>query len=115
VDDEGVRMFYDAGNTWFYPHIDPIPDLPTCAQYIRGFAIKDFRAIPGRTTCGPGFGAIDHYQLLAPVLRTGLKMPLACETIWEPYVPHPDTPEKVDALARRAREYLESVIAGLRS
>jgi sugar phosphate isomerase/epimerase len=115
VGDAGVRMFYDAGNTWFYPHIDPVPDLPSCAHYIRGFAIKDFRSVPGRTTCGPGLGEIDHYRLLAPVLRTGLKMPLACETIFEPYVARPDTPEKIDALARRAREFLETVVAGLRA
>jgi sugar phosphate isomerase/epimerase len=115
VGDEGVRMFYDAGNTWFYPNIDPVTDLPSCAQYIRGIVIKDYRAIPARTTCGPGFGQIDHYQLLAPVARTGLKMPMCCETIWEPYVPHPDTPEKIDALARRTREYLETVVAGLKA
>jgi len=113
--DEGIRMFYDAGNTWFYPNIDPVVDLPSCAQYIRGIIIKDFRHIPQRTTCGPGFGEIDHYRLLEPVARTGLKMPMLCETIWEPYVPHPDTPEKVDELARRAREYLESVVAGLKA
>jgi sugar phosphate isomerase/epimerase len=115
VGDEGVRMFYDAGNTWFYPNVDPIPDIQGCAQHIRGFAIKDYRSLPKRTTCGPGFGQIDHYQLLAPVARTGLKMPLACETILEPYTPRPDTPEKVDALARRTREYLETVVAGLRA
>ena len=115
VADEGVRMFYDGGNTWFYPNVDPIPDLPSCAQYIRGIVIKDYRSTPKRTTCGPGFGQIDHYQLLAPVAHTGLKMPMACETIWEPYTPRPDTPEKVDALARRTREYLEAVVAGLKA
>jgi sugar phosphate isomerase/epimerase len=113
VADEGVRMFYDGGNTWFYAKVDPIPDIASCAQYIRGVVIKDFRSIPQRTICGPGFGQIDHYELLAPVARTGLKMPMVCETIFEPYVPRPDTPEKVDALARRAREYLETVVAGL--
>jgi hypothetical protein len=30
-------------------------------------------------------------------------------------VPRPSEPEGVDALARRAREYLEVVIAGLRT
>jgi sugar phosphate isomerase/epimerase len=113
VGDEGVRMFYDGGNTWFYPNIDPVPDLASCAQHVRGVVIKDFRSIPARTTCGPGFGQIDHYQLLAPVVRTGRKMPLVCETIWEPYKPHPETPEGVDVVARRAREYLETVVAGL--
>jgi sugar phosphate isomerase/epimerase len=115
VGDEGVRMFYDGGNTWFYPNIDPVVDLPTCAPYIRGIVIKDFRHIPQRTICGPGFGEIDHYRLLAPVARTGMKMPLACETIWEPYAPRPDSPEQVDALARRTREYLEAVVAGLKA
>ncbi len=115
VGDEGIRMFYDAGNTWWYANVDPLSDLASCASYVRGFAIKDFRATPGRTTCGPGFGEIDHYKLLAPVARTGLKMPLACETIWEPYVTRPDSAEKIDVVARRAREFLESVVAGLRN
>jgi sugar phosphate isomerase/epimerase len=115
VGDEGVRMFYDAGNTWWYPNVDPIPDVGACVEYVRGFAIKDFRAVPRRTICGPGFGVVDHYQLLEPVLRTGRKLPLLCETLWEPYVPHADAPEKVEALARRAREFLESVVAGLKA
>jgi sugar phosphate isomerase/epimerase len=115
VGDEGVRMFYDAGNTWFYPDVDPIPDLASCAQQVRGIVIKDYRSIPKRTTCGPGLGQIDHYQLLAPVAHTGRKMPMVCETIFEPYTPHPDTPEKMDAVARRAREYLEIVVAGLKA
>ena len=48
-----------------------------------------------------------------PVMRTGFTMPLACENIFEPLVPRPAAPEGVDALARRAREYLESVLRGL--
>jgi hypothetical protein len=40
-------------------------------------------------------------------------MPLACENIFAPLVPRPDRPEGVDALARRAREFLEVVTAGL--
>ena len=40
-------------------------------------------------------------------------MPLAYENIFAPLVPRPTTPEEIDALARRAREYLETVISGL--
>jgi hypothetical protein len=40
-------------------------------------------------------------------------MPLACENIFEPLVPRPTTMEGVGALARRAREFLESVIGGI--
>ena len=115
VADEGVKMFYDAGNNWWYPNVDPLPDIPKCARHIRGFCIKDFRAVPKRTICGAGFGEIDHYKLLGAVARTGLKMPLACENIFEPYSARPSTPEGIDALARRSREYLESVAAGLRA
>ena len=48
-------------------------------------------------------------------MRTGLDMPLACENIFEPLVPRPVSAEGVDALARRAREFLETVLRGLRS
>jgi sugar phosphate isomerase/epimerase len=113
VGDEGVKMWYDAGNNRWYSDDDPMPDLMKCVKHIRGFAIKDARSFPKKTICGPGFGEIDHYKLLAPVSRTGLKMPLAVETLWEPYAPRPNSPEGIDALAKRAREYLETVTNGL--
>jgi hypothetical protein len=40
---------------------------------------------------------------------------LASENIWEPLLPRPTTPEGVDALARRAREFLETVVGGLQT
>jgi hypothetical protein len=40
-------------------------------------------------------------------------MPLCCENISAPLLPRPSAPEGVDALARRAREFIETVIAGL--
>lgn len=115
VADPGVRMFYDAGNTRWYADTDPLPDIQTCVQHIRGFAIKDFRGVPKRAICGPGFGEIDHYQLLLPVARTGLKIPLACETIFEPYVPRPSKADEIDSLARRTRGFLEAVVAGVQA
>lgn len=115
VNSPAVRICYDAGNVLDYENQDPIADIATCASDIRAFAIKDHRNTPKDEDCGPGFGEIDHYKLLRPVMRTGLEMPLACENIFEPLVPRPATPEGVDALARRAREYMESVINGLRT
>lgn len=113
VGDLGVQMCYDAGNVMDYEGHDPIADIATCWRDIRAFAIKDHRDVPKDEDCGPGFGEIDHYRLLGPVMRTGLTMPLACENIFEPLVPRPTTPEGVDALARRAREYMETVVRGL--
>lgn len=113
VADDGVKLCYDAGNVLDYENNDPIPDIQTCWRDIRSFAIKDHRNTPQDQDCGPGFGEIDHYKLLMPVLRTGLTIPLICENIFEPLVERPKDPEGTDALARRAREYLESVIRGL--
>jgi hypothetical protein len=48
-------------------------------------------------------------------MRTGLTIPLTFENIFEPLVVRPTSPEGVDALARRAREYVETVIRGLQA
>jgi sugar phosphate isomerase/epimerase len=113
VGDTGIRMGYDAGNVLDYNNDDPIADIQACWQHVRGFAIKDHRNTPKDQDCGPGLGEIDHYKLLMPVARMGVSMPLACENIFEPVVPRPDSPEGIDALARRAREFLETVTRGV--
>jgi hypothetical protein len=82
---------------------------------VRGFCIKDHRLFPRDEDCGPGFGEIDHYRLLAPVAYTGRVMPLCCENIFAPVVPRPSGPAGIDVLAKRAREFLEVVIAGLQA
>ena len=113
VNDPGIMVNYDAGNVMDYLDVDPIPDIQGCAGVVRSFCIKDHRNFPKDEDCGPGFGVIDHYRLLHPVAFTGLDIPLCCENIAAPVVPAPEGPEGVDALARRAREYLEVVIRGL--
>jgi sugar phosphate isomerase/epimerase len=113
VDHPNVKVNYDAGNVLDYLNKDPIPDIKTCASEVRSFCIKDHRNWPKSEDCGPGLGEIDHYKLLQPVAFMGLTMPLACENIFAPLLPRPDKPEEVDALARRAREFLELVVTGL--
>jgi len=115
VNHPNVKVNYDAGNVLDYLDKDPIPDIKACADEVRSFCIKDHRNWPKDEDCGPGFGEIDHYKLLHPVAYTGRTMPLACENIFAPLVPRPDKPEGVDALAKRAREFLEVVIAGLQT
>lgn len=115
VNDAGVMVNYDAGNVMDYLDLDPIPDITRCADVVRSFCIKDHRNWPQDQDCGPGLGEIDHYRLLHPVAFTGLTMPLCCENIFAPAVPRPTKPEEIDALARRSREFLELVIAGVQS
>ena len=113
VDHPHVKVNYDAGNVLDYLNKDPLPDIKICAAEVRSFCIKDHRNWPKSEDCGPGFGEIDHYKLLHPIAFTGRTMPLACENISAPLLPRPDKPEDVDVLAKRAREFLEVVIAGL--
>ena len=115
VGDDGIKVNYDAGNVMDYLNVDPIPDILKCADEIHSFCIKDHRNFPKDEDCGPGLGEIDHYKLLHPLAFTGRTIPLCCENIFAPLIPRPTTPEGVDTLARRAREFLETVIAGLHS
>lgn len=113
VDHPNIAVNYDAGNVLDYLDKDPIPDIRKCADTVRSFCIKDHRNWPKDEDCGPGFGEIDHYKLLEPVAFTGRTIPLACENIFAPLLPRPTKPDGIDALAKRAREFLETVVAGL--
>jgi sugar phosphate isomerase/epimerase len=113
VAEEAVKVNYDAGNVMDYLDVDPLSDIRKCANEIRSFCIKDHRNFPADEDCGPGFGEIDHYRLLHTVAFTGLNMPLCCENISAPVLKRPTDPAGVDKLARRAREFLEYVIAAL--
>jgi sugar phosphate isomerase/epimerase len=115
VNDDGVKISYDAGNVMDYHKLDPLPDIRKCAEEVRSFCIKDHRLFPKDEDCGPGLGEIDHYRLLAPVAFTGRATPLCCENIFAPALPRPAGPEEIDVLARRAREFLEIVVAGLQA
>lgn len=116
VNDEGIKVNYDAGNVMDYLEgkVNPLTDLEACGSEVHSFCIKDHRFFPPpHQDCGPGLGEIDHYRLLHKVALTGRAMPLCCENISAPRVPRPMKPDGVDALARRAREFLELVIQGI--
>jgi sugar phosphate isomerase/epimerase len=115
VNDSGIMVNYDAGNVMDYLNVDPIPDILKCADVVRSFCIKDHRNWPKDQDCGPGLGEIDHYRLLHPVAFMDLAMPLCCENIFAPLVGAPTTAEGVDAMARRARIFLELVVEGLQA
>lgn len=115
VNHSHIKVNYDAGNVLDYLNgkVNPLEDLRACASEVRSFCIKDHRFFPDSQDCGPGFGEVDHYRMLDIVNRTGLTISLSCENIFAPSVPRPGKPEGVDALARRAKEYLELVIQAI--
>jgi sugar phosphate isomerase/epimerase len=118
VADDGVKVNYDSGNVMDYLHLEPaavLADFERCAGEVRSFCVKDHRRFPQDQDCGPGLGEIDHYRLLAPVAFTGRALPLCCENVFAPSVPRPADPDGVDALARRAREFLDLVIRGVQA
>jgi sugar phosphate isomerase/epimerase len=119
INQDSIKVNYDAGNVMDYLRLSPervLADFRTCVAEVRSFCIKDHRDFPPpHQDCGPGLGEIDHYRLLQPVAFTGRAMPLCCENIFAPRLPRPAAPEGVDTLARRAREFLELVIAGVQA
>ena len=65
-------------------------------------------------TAKDGLEGLEKVATWSPgIVITDLKMPLCCENIFAPLVPRPTNAGDVDRLARRAREFLETVIAGL--
>jgi sugar phosphate isomerase/epimerase len=114
VNHPSVVLHYDAGNTWWYSNVDANADFKKCSAITRGFAIKDFRMHNGkRATCGPGYGQTDHYVMLGSVINNGGRIPLCCENISEPFGPRQESPEAVEVLARRSREFLTTVVLGV--
>src|SRR5262245_11882541 len=74
VNDDGIKVNYDAGNVMDYLEgkVNPLTDLDACADDVRSFCIKDHRFFPPpHQDCGPGLGEIDHYRLLHRVAFTG--------------------------------------------
>jgi sugar phosphate isomerase/epimerase len=115
VNHESIAVNYDAGNVMDYLNVDPLPDLEKCADVVSSFCIKDHRNWPRDEDCGPGFGEIDHYRLLHQAAFLGRTMPLCCENISAPLLARPTDPAGIDALAKRAREFLETVVEGLQA
>lgn len=117
VNHSHIKVNYDAGNVMDYLEgkVNPLEDLRACASEVRSFCIKDHRFFSAKEhmDCGPGLGEIDHYRMLDIVARTGLTISLSCENIFAPGVPRPGKPDGIDALARRAREFLELVIQAI--
>ena len=65
--------------------------------------------------CGPGLARSTTTACCSRSRSPAETMPLCCENISAPRLPRPTTPEGVDALARRAHEFLDLVIRGIQT
>ncbi|MGM0506895.1 MAG: sugar phosphate isomerase/epimerase family protein [Bacteroidota bacterium] len=114
IDHPNIVMTYDAGNVHWYLDINPLRDIESCADWIHGFTLKDARYYPEKTTCGPGFGEIDHYRLMAPVAFKSREIILGYENIYPAYVGSPNAPvEEINAWARLSQVFMKNVIAAI--
>lgn len=104
------RIWYDPGNIFYYSEgaLDPVHDATTVDGLVVGMSVKDFRP-PKEVLVTPGDGRVDFGRVLTNLRRGGfVRGPLLIECL----APGA-TPAQVTAEARRARRFLESVLAEL--
>jgi sugar phosphate isomerase/epimerase len=76
------KICWDAGNVSFYEGINPDPDLPDLAPYVKAVCIKDHQG--GRAEADfpvPGSGQIDHALMFRTLFAGGFSGPLALERV----------------------------------
>lgn len=108
VNHKNFRLWYDPGNIYYYSNgaLDPVEDCATVDGLVAGMSIKDFK-LPKEVLVTPGTGLVKFRQVLARLRRGGFNSgPLVIECV------DPGTsPAQVSAQAKRAREFVESLIA----
>ncbi len=101
-------IWYDPGNIFFYSDgaLDPVEDAPSVDGLVVGMSVKDFRP-PKEVLVTPGTGKVDFRQVLARLRRGGFMAgPLVVEC-----VERRDSPAGIVAEARKARLFLEELVA----
>ena len=115
VNDDGVKISYDAGNVMDYHKINPLPDLAKCAGGCAASASRTIGCFRRMRIAVPAWarstttGCWRRWRSRAAPCRS------AARTSSLRRCPGPATPEDIDSLARRAREFLEIVIAGVQA
>jgi len=104
-----LKLMYDPGNVGYYSHgeIDLLEDAASLDGMLYGMSVKDYE-LPRNVSIDPGSGLVDFPRLLARLRAGGFTGgPLVVECL------HPGELEEVTAAARRAREFVEGIVAGL--
>jgi sugar phosphate isomerase/epimerase len=102
------RLWYDPGNILYYSDgkLDPVDDAATVDGLVVGMSVKDF-VPPKDVLVTPGTGRVNFPAVLGRLRRGGFaRGPLVVECL-----ARSDTPAKITAEARRAREFVARWIA----
>ena len=109
VGNRSFRIFYDAGNIYYYSDgkISPVDDAPSVDGYVSGWCIKDFTMKPKKDVdITPGTGEVDFKKVLAELRKGGFtKGPLVVETLT------PGDRGYLQGEAKKARQFVEQLIA----
>ncbi len=104
---KNFRLWYDPGNIFYYSDgkLDPVQDSATVDGLVVGMSVKDFKP-PKEVLVTPGTGQVNFRQVLAHLNKGGFRSgPMIVECL----APG-DTPAKVTAEAKKARQFLEELI-----
>ncbi|MCP5523756.1 MAG: sugar phosphate isomerase/epimerase [Verrucomicrobiales bacterium] len=103
------RLWYDAGNIFYYSDgaLDPVADAATVDGLVAGMSVKDFLP-PKEVMVTPGTGRVDFPKVFATLRAGGFtRGPLVVECTAR------GDGLDVTAEARKAREFLEGLLAGM--
>jgi sugar phosphate isomerase/epimerase len=109
VNHPNFRLMYDPGNIFFYSDgaLNPIDDAAEVDGIVMGMCVKDFEP-PKSVNLTPGDGLVDFPKVLARLKQGGFAGgPLVIECLKEG-----DLAQTLSE-AKRARVFLEGVVAGL--
>jgi len=110
VGQKNFHLWYDPGNIFYYSNgkLDPADDARTAAGVVTGMCVKDFKP-PKNVDVTPSQGEVDFKKVLRELRRGGFTTgPLVVETLG----PLKDAKERI-AEAKRARQFVETLVAGL--
>ena len=108
VNHPNFKIWFDAGNIIFYTGRDPVEQLRKIAKEVTGFCAKDCDKQKGSVWLEFGKGKVAFPAVFAELKKAGYNGPVMVECC-----ALGETQEIVTANARKNREYLEKVFAGL--
>jgi len=113
VGHKNFRLWYDPGNIFYYSDgkLNPIDDAATVDGLVVGMSVKDFLP-PKQVDVTPGTGQVDFPKVMARLRQGGFTSgPLIVECLTQPGVPVPGDLPQLLVQAKKAREFLDDLVA----